>query len=217
MFTGLIETTGVIVDIKQNGNAGVLQFKANKPLENLQYGESIAVNGVCLTLSKEMSDGSLEFHTLSETLKRTNLGTLMTGDIINIERAVPLGGRMGGHLVQGHIDTTSEIREIRKAEDDYVVSIKTPASLYPYLIPKGSITIDGISLTLVEVNEKYFTVHIIPVTLEDTSLKQKKTGDLVNLESDLIGKYVYHQLSNMSNNQNNVSKVNMESLINAGF
>ncbi len=216
MFTGLIETTGKIIEVKQDGKAGLLKLVADQTLENLQYGESIAVNGICLTLSQENQDSqTLIFHTLTETLERTNLGLLSKGDIVNLERAVPLGGRMGGHLVQGHVDTTSKVCEIRKTNDDYIVSITTPKSLFPYLIPKGSITIDGISLTLVEVNENYFSVHIIPVTLEDTSLKSLKSGSVVNLESDLIGKYVYHQLQNLSiNNKTNVS---MTSLIEAGF
>ncbi len=214
MFTGLVESLGRIVDITISGGTAKIAITPEKNFVDLKYGESIAVNGACLTLEKGWTNEKLSFHALEESLNKTNLKDLKVNDIVNLERALALGDRLGGHLVQGHIDTVSTIRDIRKTETDFIVEINMQSEIRKFMIKKGSIAIDGISLTLVEVNDEYFSVHIIPTTLEDTSLKNKKANDLVNLETDLIGKYVFNQVAEVANSESNVT---MESLFNAGF
>jgi len=214
MFTGLIETTGIVNALEISNNSTSLKIISNIKWTDLKYGESIAINGVCLTLEEIANDNILTFHILNESIKRTNLGSLKKGDKVNLERALAIGDRLGGHFVSGHIDTTSEICDICKMEYDFIIKITTPKKLYPFLIEKGSIAIDGISLTLVEVNENFFSVHIIPTTLKDTTLEIKKTGELVNLEGDMIGKYIFHQ-SSLQNGQQ--SKTTMQDLVKAGW
>ncbi len=211
MFTGLIETTGAVDSIAKSGTRTVISIVPQKNWNDLKHGESIAVNGVCLTLENRDSFQLLKFHLLSESLNRSNLGLLKKGDRVNLERALAIGDRLGGHFVSGHIDTTSKICEVCKVESDFVIRITTPKSLYPFLIEKGSITIDGISLTLVEVNNNYFSVNIIPTTLQGTTLEKKVKGDLVNLEGDIIGKYIFHQ-SNLQ-----IKTTTMTDLQQAGF
>ncbi len=193
MFTGLIETTAKIIERKISSGAGRFCLMPAKPFENLKYGESIAVNGACLTLEKAEGNGSLTFHVLEETFKRTNLGSVPLGAEVNLERAMAMGDRFGGHIVTGHIDATAPVRHFMKKGADYELQVVAPVALLPFLVEKGSIAIDGVSLTLAEVAHDSFTVHIIPVTLQDTGLKSRKEGDLVNLEADLIGKYVRRQ------------------------
>ncbi len=214
MFTGLVESLGRVIDINISGGTAKLAIAPDKNFHNLKYGESIAVNGACLTLEKDFSNDRLTFHALEESLNKTNLKFLKVNDIVNLERALALGDRLGGHLVQGHIDTVSTVREIRKTETDFILEINMKSDIRKFMIKKGSIAIDGISLTLVEVNDEYFSVHIIPTTLEETSLKNKKPNDYINLETDLIGKYVFNQVAEIANPESNVT---MESLFNAGF
>ncbi|MFA6103208.1 MAG: riboflavin synthase [Victivallaceae bacterium] len=216
MFTGLIESTGKIKSRTVSGNAGKLVVKADKTLPELKFGESIAVNGVCLTLEQKLADGSLEFHTLEETLNRTNLGQTAVGGSVNLERALKLGDRIGGHMVSGHVDAVAPVISLKKTGSDYELRISLPEQLRPFLVEKGSIAIDGISLTLVDVTENAFSVHLIPVTLEETALKFRKNGDLVNLEVDMIGRYVQKQLS-MMKAADKTSKVTLELLEDSGW
>ncbi|WP_176012773.1 riboflavin synthase [Victivallis sp. Marseille-Q1083] len=194
MFTGLIESIGYLRRREKNGGAGKLVVETAKPFVGLRHGESIAVNGACLTLEKELSANLLQFHTLEETLLRTNLGSLPLGGCVNLERALRLGDRLGGHLVTGHVDGTGKLISLRRTGGDYELKIAAPPDLQPFLAPKGSIAVDGVSLTLVEIAPEYFTVHLIPVTLEETALGGRRSGEPVNLESDLLGKYVWRQL-----------------------
>ncbi len=216
MFTGLIESIGEIKARTVSGGAGKLIVKPEKALPGLKFGESIAVNGVCLTLEQELAGGSLEFHTLEETLNKTNLGKIPIGGIVNLERALKLGDRVGGHMVSGHVDTTAPVISLKKVGADYELLIKLPEELRPFLVEKGSIAIDGVSLTVVNVAEDSFSVHLIPVTLNETALKFRKNGELVNLETDLIGKYVQKQFLIMSTS-NKSSKVTLELLKNSGW
>jgi riboflavin synthase len=192
MFTGLVETTGTII----SRGGGKLLIRPDKPFETLQFGESIAINGACLTLEKNHPDGTLEFHTLDETLKRTCLGAKNIGAKVNLERALRVGDRLGGHIVSGHIDCVSKIIEMNRSGTDIELKIAIPPELAPYLVEKGSIAIDGISLTLVQVTE------------------HAKNGDIVNLEGDVIGKYVERQLRLDSVNS---TKITMDKLFNAGW
>ncbi|MFA7230994.1 MAG: riboflavin synthase [Victivallaceae bacterium] len=216
MFTGLVETTAEITNRNISGGSGKLRLRPDKPFKGLVFGESIAVNGACLTLEREHTDGTLEFHALEETLKRTNLGGIKIGGKVNLERALRLGDRLGGHLVTGHIDITSPLISLKKTGADYELRIAMPETLKPFFVPKGSIAIDGVSLTLVDVTDESFSVHLIPVTLDATALRDRKPGDAVNLEADLLGKYVQRQLSLITGNSCK-SNVTMELLAKAGW
>lgn len=216
MFTGLIETTAEISGRDINGKAGKLRLRPKNKFEDLVRGESIAVNGACLTLESWDADGTLEFHTLEETLTRTNLGSINIGGLVNLERALQVGARLGGHIVTGHIDTTAKFLGMRKQGDDIEYRVALPEELKPYMAPKGSISLDGISLTLVDISDDSFSVHLIPVTLEETALGQRQVGDIINLEADLLGKYVQRQLSCFMDKKTG-SSVTMENLINAGW
>lgn len=214
MFTGLVETTAAIVKREIVSGSGLLLLAPDKPFDNLKYGESIAVNGTCLTLEEVRDDGKLVFHVLEETFKRTNIGSVSMSSKLNLERALAFGDRLGGHLVTGHIDLTAKVISIRKNGDDIELKVEAPDKIAPFLVEKGSVAIDGISLTLVDVAEDYFTVHLIPVTLNETALQYRKPGDLVNLEADLLGKYVHRQLGIAKGNR---SDVDMNSLFSAGW
>ena len=214
MFTGLIEKRAKIIKREDDEKGGKLHLLTDSPFLDLKRGESIAVNGVCLTL--EFFDGcSIIFHVLEESLKKSNLGQLSIGDRVNLERALALGDRLGGHIVSGHVDTVSTVKKWTAVGDDWELEIILPEELKPFVIKKGSITIDGVSLTVVKLDSDSFTVHLIPTTLDDTTLLDRKEGALVNLEGDTIGKYVAKQLSVWKDNGS--SNVTLESLANAGF
>ena len=216
MFTGLIETRATISGRDINGKAGKLRLRPEKTLEDLVRGESIAVNGACLTLESWDADGTLEFHTLEETLTRTNLGSIKIGGLVNLERALQVGARFGGHIVTGHIDFTAKFLGMNKQGDDIEYRVALPDELKPYMVSKGSISLDGVSLTLVDIADDSFSVHLIPITLEETALGERQVGDIINLEADLLGKYVQRQLSCMMDKEQS-SNVTMENLIKAGW
>jgi riboflavin synthase len=216
MFTGLVASTAKLTGRTISGKSGKITVKPDNKFINLQHGESIAVNGACLTLELEKNSGELEFHVLAETLKRTNLGELPIGTKVNLERALAVGDRLGGHLVTGHIDTVGRVLEINRQDNDYIYKVSASPNILPFLVPKGSIAIDGTSLTLVEIGEDYFTVHLIPVTSEDTALLARHPGDKVNLEADLLGKYVKRQLEMIGINTATDS-ITMDTLRNAGW
>ncbi|WP_248925367.1 riboflavin synthase [Paenibacillus hamazuiensis] len=190
MFTGIIEEIGAMRRISRQGQAMVLSIGAKRILEDVHLGDSIAVNGVCLTVIAFDSD-SITVDVMPETFRRTNLRKLAVGEPVNLERAMSAQGRFGGHIVQGHVDTTGTIRS-RIPEENAVVYTVEPAdpAALKYVIPHGSITIDGISLTVVQVTDSSLTVSIIPHTLAQTVLKWKQPGDEVNLECDVLGKYI---------------------------
>lgn len=194
MFTGIVEEMGSIERIVGGSQASIVTIRASKVLTDAHLGDSIAVNGVCLTVTSFSGD-RFTVDVMPETMRNTNLGSLKRGDQVNLERALAVGSRLGGHLVSGHVDGTGSIVERRKHANAVLFRIQTDAALLRYMIPRGSVTIDGISLTLVEVNEHDFSVSIIPHTLEHTCLDDKMQGDTVNLECDLIGKYVERLLS----------------------
>lgn len=187
MFTGLVQQVGTLI----SASSGRFVVRPARRIEAPVTGESIAVNGCCLTLERVNSAGELEFHTLAETLKRSNLGTLTPGSPVNLERALAFGDRLGGHLVQGHVDAVAVVIEQKKKSDgDVELKIRIPEGFAVELVEKGSITIDGVSLTVAELTDETFSVCLIPQTLQDTALKTKTSGTLVNLEGDIIGKYV---------------------------
>lgn len=194
MFTGIIETTGSVLSINPTSDSSRITFSAPVVLSDAAIGASIAVNGVCLTVTEFDSD-NFSADLMHETLKRSSLGNLTPGDRVNIERAMPLSGRLGGHIVQGHVDAIATVRSIEPSEDWTLITCDLPTSIARYVVEKGSITVSGVSLTVVQVSEAtetapWFSVSLIPTTLRDTTLGTISVGDHVNLEVDALAKYV---------------------------
>ncbi len=187
MFTGLIEATGRVAALERLPAVGRLVLEAPSFAGEIKEGESIAVNGCCLTATRR-DGGGLTFDLLEETLARTNLGTLAQGAVVNLERALSAGGRLGGHFVQGHVDCTGEVVSTGGAGGE--VEVKFPEAFGKYVAFKGSVAVNGISLTVAEVRERSFVVCIIPHTKEHTNLGSARAGDVVNLEFDILAKYV---------------------------
>lgn len=190
MFTGLVEEVGNVRSIAKGSSSTVLTIACETVLDQgTKIGDSIAVNGVCLTVTR-ISGKSYCADVMNETLRRSNLGDLKNGDLVNLERAMPANGRFGGHIVSGHIDGTGRITQIEEDANAVWYTVTTEEALLRYIVEKGSITIDGISLTVAQVGETSFRVSTIPHTREVTTLSVKKEGSVVNLECDIIGKYV---------------------------
>ncbi|WP_326622090.1 riboflavin synthase [Streptomyces decoyicus] len=201
MFTGIVEELGEVVAVENLGDAPPAtaggapsrsaRFRLRGPVvtEDAKHGDSIAVNGVCLTVV-DTADGEFTADVMAETLNRSSLGVLAAGSRVNLERPMALGGRLGGHLVQGHVDGTGTIVERIPGEHWEIVKVALPAALSRYVVEKGSITVDGVSLTVVDAGDDYFTISLIPTTLDLTTLGIKKAGDPVNLEVDVLAKYV---------------------------
>ena len=215
MFTGIIEEVGKVKSIHGSGNAYRLAIACRDVLENTKMGDSIAVNGVCLTVTKLFTDG-YEADVMPETMHRTAFQHLRPNSIVNLERAMAAGGRFGGHIVTGHIDGVGTIREIRPDENAVWYTIEAQESLLHYIVEKGSIAMDGISLTVAKVGNQDFSVSIIPHTRSHTSLSGKKTGDLVNLECDIVGKYV-DKLMHGAKTEKQQSSINEAFLMQHGF
>lgn len=217
MFTGIIEEIGTIKSINSNGISSQLCISANTILEDTKIGDSIAVNGVCLTVTSIKSN-SFTADVMAETLRRSNLGSLLPQSKVNLERAMPANGRFGGHIVSGHIDGTGTIAETKPEGNAVWIKINCSSNLLKYIIHKGSITIDGISLTVAKVTDSDFSVSIIPHTAANTTLLQKKSGDVVNLENDVVGKYIEKLLSFQKiDEQKPQSKITEEFLRQNGF
>lgn len=200
IFTGIIEELGVVKSIAINGASGCITIKAKKVLEGTQLGDSIAVNGTCLTVTSINSDG-FSADVMAETVKRTSLSQVGKGDLVNLERAMILNGRFGGHIVSGHIEGTGTITKYTKEENAIWVTIKAPDEILDLIVEKGSICIDGISLTVATVSDQDFQVSIIPHTAKETTLIHKKVGSLVNLENDIVGKYIKKLMENNQEEQ----------------
>ncbi|GGO82201.1 riboflavin synthase [Wenjunlia tyrosinilytica] len=194
MFTGIVEELGEVVAVEELGDSSRLRLRGPVVTEGAKHGDSIAVNGVCLTVV-DTADGEFTADVMAETLKRSSLGALRPGSRVNLERPMALGGRLGGHLVQGHVDGTGTVLERIPGEHWEIVRIALPAELARYVVEKGSITVDGISLTVVDAAADHFTVSLIPTTLELTTLGIKQPGDPVNLEVDVLAKYVERLLA----------------------
>lgn len=189
MFTGIIEETGKIKQIVQNKDSARIIIEAGKVLEGTKTGDSIAVNGICLTATA-LGKNFVTADIMHETLRRSSFLHIKKGDAVNLERAMRADGRWNGHIVTGHVDGTGEIEEIKKDGIAVLYKIRTSQKILHCMVEKGSIAIDGISLTIAELGEEDFTVSIIPHTAGETTLLQKKRGELVNLENDIVGKYV---------------------------
>ena len=188
MFTGIIEEVGTVSRVQHSGNASFIEIQAKKVLEDVHLGDSIAVNGVCLTVT-HFGGGVFRADVMNETLNRSSLGSLTSGSPVNLERAMAANGRFGGHIVSGHIDGTGIITDIKNDGIAVWYTVSAAPELLRYIVEKGSIAIDGISLTVAKVTDTSFSVSIIPHTAAQTILSTKKTGDTVNLENDIIAKY----------------------------
>ena len=210
MFTGLIQKIG---SIYKRSNLS-LEIQLDDVWSDLEYGESIAINGTCLTLERQ-AGSVLTFHTLAETLKRTNLGILPPGSRVNMERALRLNSPLDGHIVTGHVDAPGKVMKWQERPGgDMELTVELPANIAPLVAEKGSIAIDGVSLTVVAVRDHEFTVELIPVTREHTALGCRRVGDMVNLEADLMARYAARYMDFQSRKSGNIS---MQKLFEAGF
>ncbi len=216
MFTGIVEEKGSLLHVISGSRSGEIEIKAKKVLEGTKTGDSIAVNGVCLTVTSLKAD-SFTADVMPETLRRTNLGELRPGDPVDLERAMPADGRFGGHIVSGHIDGTGRILSMKKEENAVLVTIGADRNLLRLMVEKGSVAIDGISLTIAEVTDTAFMVSIIPHTAKETVLLDKRNGDTVNLETDIVGKYVERLMSFAGVPEEKESRVTMDFLAENGF
>ena len=217
MFTGIVEEIGYIKEIYSGNGFGWIEVKCKNILQETILGDSIAVNGICLTVS-EINDDYFKADVMGETLEKTNLGILKHGDKVNLERALTLQKILGGHIVSGHIDGIGKIVNIDKKDDGTWFTINADKDILKYIIRKGSISIDGISLTVAHVDDEVFKVSVIPHTLENTILAYKSVGSKVNLENDLIGKYVEKLFGGKCEIEGEEkSNITMDFLINNGF
>lgn len=215
MFTGLIEEIGIIDAIASGQKSMKLSVKAKKILENIKIGDSISTNGVCLTVT-DFTKNSFTVDVMPETMRLTNLGKLKNGSYVNLERALKVSDRLGGHIVSGHIDGTGSIKEYKEEDNATWVTIETNRSVIKYIIPKGSISIDGTSLTVVDVFENSFRVSLIPITKKETIILMKKVGDEVNLECDIVGKYIERFLK-FEDNKKDKETIDINFLMENGF
>lgn len=216
MFTGIIEETGIVRHLSLHGNSGSIQIGAALVLAGTKPGDSIAVNGVCLTVTAMDAKG-FAADVMAETLRRSNLGQLKTGDPVNLERAMPAEGRFGGHIVSGHIDGTGTIAAMENEGNATWVYIHTSPEILALIVEKGSVAIDGISLTVAKVEDDEFAVSIIPHTSSHTALLKKRAGDVVNLENDIVGKYVQRLMTPKAGAGPHKSRITEEFLRENGF
>ncbi|SHO46889.1 riboflavin synthase [Anaerocolumna xylanovorans] len=189
MFTGIVEETGVVRNIKKGAKSAVLTIEGNRIFDDLKLGDSVATNGVCLTITS-IKNHFFTADVMNETLSKSSLGSLTAGNGVNLERAVLANGRFGSHIVSGHIDGIGKVTSIKKDDIAVWYTVKTPPKIMLYIVEKGSIAIDGISLTVAGILHDSFLVSVIPHTAKETTLSEKKIGSIVNLENDIVGKYI---------------------------
>lgn len=219
MFTGIIEESGTINRVQRKGEGS--DFSVSCPvsfMKGVKLGDSIAINGACQTVT-EMSETGFVFFSSLQTLEITNLGQLKTGSVVNMEKALQLGQRLDGHLVSGHVDGLGQVSGIVKQQEGYLFSFSVSENVLDSLVLKGSITVDGISLTIYDLQENIVTVSVIPFTFEHTTLKNRKPGDKVNIESDILGKYVVQFLKRRfdKNESPKSDKISLDFLAQNGF
>lgn len=215
MFTGIIEETGRIAAIKRGAKSSALQIAANRIFGDLKVGDSVAVNGVCLTVTK-IENRIFCADVMSETLSRSSLGELRENSPVNLERAMTADGRFGGHMVSGHIDGTGTVMRVERDDNAVWYTIKAPEKIMRYIVEKGSIAIDGISLTVAKADRDNFSVSVIPHTMRETILNTKRVGNKVNLENDIVGKYI-ERFVQMTDKESERKGITAEFLTKAGF
>ena len=216
MFTGIIEEIGMIRSIRKSGHAMKLEIMAKKIIEDMHNGDSISVNGVCLTVTTYTQE-SFHLDVMPETFQSTSLVGLKQGSKVNLERAMAANGRFGGHFVSGHVDGTGMIKRIWQADNARYYEIETTKERLKYIIHKGSVAIDGTSLTVFEIHDQSFVISLIPHTLSETILSEKKMGDVVNIECDMLGKYMEHFLHFRDSNHSRKTMITNEMLKENGF
>ena len=214
MFTGIVEETGIVERVQKGSSSAVLTVQAIKVLEGTEVGDSICVNGVCLTVTS-LADGRFTADVMHETLNRSSLAQLRCGSRVNLERAMRADGRFGGHIVSGHVDGVGRITEIHQDDMAIWYTVQAEPRLLRYIVEKGSVAIDGISLTVATVNADRFQVSVIPHTVRMTTLGERRSGDLVNIENDVIGKYVERLLP--ARQEDRKSSVTREFLARCGY
>ncbi|MFJ7934701.1 riboflavin synthase [Sporosarcina sp. NPDC096371] len=214
LFTGIVEEIGTVSAVKPGPNSLQLAIRCTTVLSDVKKGDSIAVNGVCLTVSG-FSNTQFTADVMPETVQATTLHTLRTGNPVNLERAMAANGRFGGHIVSGHVDSTGEIMSVRPKGNATYMDISVATELLKYFIPKGSVTVDGTSLTVFGVTDKGFTISLIPVTQGDSIIGRKKPGDRANVECDMLAKYMERLM--MTNKTNSTGGVTMDTLTSSGF
>jgi riboflavin synthase len=212
MFTGIIEEIGFVKSVRKGAKSFSMLISADVVASGLRPGDSVNTNGACLTVTS-LSQNSFTVDVMPETMRVTNLGALTTGSPVNLERALQLSSRLGGHLVSGHIDGTGLIHQVKKEDNAIWITVKTGSEILRYLIPKGSVSLDGISLTVVHVDEVMFDVSLIPHTMVATTLRDKKPGDTLNIECDLVAKYI----EKFTGNSGSGSRISREFLDKYGF
>ncbi len=216
MFTGIVEEMGQVVAIERGSTTWALTIGGNLIFEDLKIGDSVATNGLCLTV-RRLGAKTFTADVMAESLRRSSLGSLKIGSAVNLERAMAADGRFGGHIVSGHIDGTGTIVKTTREANALWYEIQAPPSIMRYIVKKGSITLDGISLTVAVVGRGSFSVSIIPHTLDETVLGQKGRGDILNIENDMIGKYVEKLMGLGTPEDDKTGGLTMETLIKAGF
>jgi riboflavin synthase len=216
MFTGIVEELGKLVSLEMGADSGVITIEADKVLQGTQLGDSIAVNGVCLT-ARAFGNGTFAADVMPETLRKSNLGNLKRGNLVNLERAMTLGGRLGGHLMLGHVDATGKVVSVRPEGTAIVYTMSAPEQVRRYILPQGSIGVDGISLTVARLEGDKFSVSLIPHTVRLTTLGNNGVGYEVNLEADVIGKYVARMLEGNLPGGHGEGGLTIEKLAEGGF
>ncbi|MCL4309600.1 MAG: riboflavin synthase [Actinomycetota bacterium] len=216
MFTGIVEELGKLVSLEMGADSGVITIEADKVLEGTRLGDSIAVNGVCLT-ARAFGNGTFAADVMPETLRKSNLGNLKRGNLVNLERAMTLGGRLGGHLMLGHVDATGKVVSVRPEGTAVVYTMLAPEQVRRYILPQGSIGVDGISLTVARLEGDKFSVSLIPHTVRLTTLGNNGVGYEVNLEADVIGKYVARMLEGNLPGGHGEGGLTIEKLAEGGF
>lgn len=221
MFTGIIEEIGKVKALRTSPGAFAVTIACENVTSGLRPGDSVSVNGVCLTAA-DISPGFFRADVMPETLKRSNLGALQAGSVVNLERALPADGRFGGHIVSGHIDGTGSVADIVRDGNAVRYVIEAPYAITRFIVEKGSVALDGVSLTVVEVSDASFSVSVIPHTMTGTILTYKKKGDIINIENDIIAKYVHkllagQSLSERGRGNGHKDKITMELLTRFGF
>ena len=216
MFTGIIEETGRVLSVQRGSHSAVLTIQSSIVLSGSKEGDSIAVNGVCLTVTS-IGPSSFCADVMHETMDRSSLGLLRPGSRVNLERAMAADGRFGGHIVSGHVDGTGTIASVRKDDNAVWYTIRTSPAVMRYIVEKGSVAVDGISLTVAKTDEISFCVSVIPHTAAHTALSEKRAGDIVNLENDVIGKYVEKLLGDRIYRQDGPQGISKEFLYKYGF
>ncbi len=216
MFTGLVEEIGQVINISTGTNSAEITIKGEKVLKDIKLGDSISVNGVCLTV-KRFSENNFTLDVMPETVRRSNLNNLIKGSKVNLERAMALGERLGGHIVSGHIDDCGKIINIKNEDIATWITVKVSNEILKYIVLKGSVAVDGVSLTVAEVNQEGFSISLIPHTKGETTLYEKKIGEEVNIECDLIGKYVERLIFMKNKEESKKSKITEDMLKESGF